>query len=256
MNSREIDEITVRLIAEKVANNLPDTDVSELCSIIGLVIRKVLEEHEMEEHKNEIVEVGKSFYEMGFLSGTSGNISVRAGENALLITPSGINKGSMKPDDILLTDMEGRKLDSRSRGKPSSETKMHVIAYKKRPDVGAIIHTHPPFCTGFAAAGLPLDMPVLPEAILVLGDIPLVEYGTPSTHEIPDKLESHLPGHNAFLLAKHGAMTFGRNLKEASQRMETLELFAKVILIARMLGGEKLLDKKDLEKLERTFKSE
>jgi L-fuculose-phosphate aldolase len=131
--------------------------------------------------------------------------------------------------------------------------KMHLASYLQRPDVGAIIHAHPPFATAFAAAGLALDMPVLPEAILILGSVPLVEYGMPSTDEVPEKLTPYLPDHNVFLLANHGALVFGKNIKEASHRMETLELYAKVILMARILGGEKLLSAENLERLKKAF---
>jgi L-fuculose-phosphate aldolase len=126
---------------------------------------------------------------------------------------------------------------------------MHLFCYKKRPDIGAIVHGHPPFSTGFAAAGLSLDKTVLPEALLILGKVPLVEYGTPSTKEVPQRLEPYVLSHNVFLLANHGALTLGRNLAEACHRMETLELFAKIITISRMLGGEKTLSKEEEEKL-------
>jgi len=197
--------------------------------------------------RKEMVRVSRDLHEMGFFAGTSGNISVRLSENMLLITPSGVNKSLLSPDQIVKVDSEGNVLSG--RGKASSEMKMHLISYQERGDIGAVVHAHPPFATGFAAAEIPLDRPVLPEAILILGSIPLVEYGTPSTWEVPRALAPHLKGHNAFLLAHHGTLTFGRDLNEAAHRTDTLELFARVILIARMLGGEKLLTAEQLEKL-------
>ncbi len=248
-----LDEATLALLIEKVAARFPDKTISQLSPIISRVVYRVLEEQRIEELMDDIVRAGRHFNDLGFVMGASGNISIRLPGDRLLITPSGLNKGSLTREDILMVDLDGNVLRPSHR-KPSSETKMHLISYKKRPDIGAIVHTHPPFSTGFATARIPLDMPVLPEAILVLGDIPLVDYATPSTWEVPEKLEPHLPGHNAFLLANHGAMTFGGNLKEASHRMETLELFAKVITISRMLGKEKLLSESELDKLKNAFK--
>lgn len=246
--SEGLDEKTLSLLIEKVASRFPEKSLLELAPIISRVVYRVLEEKGLEDSIGDIVEAGKHFNDLGFVMGASGNISVRLPGDRILITPSGLNKGTLVRDDILTVDLDGNLLCPSHR-KPSSETKMHLICYRHRPDVQAIVHTHPPFATGFATARIPLDMPVLPEAILVLGDIPLVEYATPSTWEVPEKLEPYLKDHNAFLLANHGALTLGRNLKEASHRMETLELFAKVILISRMLGKEKLLSKSELDKL-------
>jgi L-fuculose-phosphate aldolase len=197
--------------------------------------------------RREMVRISMNLYEMGFFAGTSGNISVRLRENEILITPSGVNKSQLTPEQVVKVDREGKAISG--SGKASSEVKMHLFSYSQRNDISAIVHAHPPFATGFAAAGIPLDKPVLPEAILILGSIPLVEYGTPSTHEVPQALAPYVMTRNAFLLAHHGTLTFGRDLNEAAHRTDTLELFAKVILIARMLGGEKLLSSEQLEKL-------
>lgn len=221
-------------------------DKQQISDIAALVIDSLSEENE---HKirEDIVRAGKKLYDMGYLAGTSGNISARLGNNTILITPSGVNKAESGKDLIIKTDIDGNYISG--NGKPSSEIKMHLIVYKKRPDINAIVHAHPSFVTGFAAAGISLDKEVLPEAILVLGKIPLVEYSTPSTTEVPDNLEKYLDGNNAFLLANHGGLTLGQDLSTAVHRMETLELFAKVILIARVLGGEKILTSEQLEKL-------
>lgn len=250
----EVDEHVIRLIVEKIVSHCPGKSIDELSPLICCVISRLISKISREEKRREIVKVGKHFYDQGFLAGTSGNISVRVGEDAILITPSGMNKGIMSPEDIMLVDLEGNPLEQ-SHHKPSSEIKMHLVSYMERHDISAIVHAHPPFSMGFATARLPLDMPVLPEAILVLGDIPLVEYGTPSTQEVPDNLKPYLEGHNAFLLESHGSLTFGENLASAAHRMETLELYAKVILIARMLGGEKLLSYGDLKKLKRILEN-
>ncbi|MFH1453609.1 MAG: class II aldolase/adducin family protein [Armatimonadota bacterium] len=221
-------------------------DKDKISDIASLVIESLSTENE-ESIKQDMVKSAKKLYDMGFLAGTSGNISVKLGVNAMLITPSGANKADLTPDLIIKTDMDGNYISG--KGKPSSELKMHSIVYRKRPDVNAIVHAHPSFATGFASAGISLDQKVLPEAILILGEVPLVEYATPSTREVPENLERYLDGRNAFLLANHGALTLGPDLASAIHRMETLELFAKVILISRVLGGEKLLTQEQLDKL-------
>jgi len=144
-------------------------------------------------------------------------------------------------------DLEGNVISSNF--KPTSEAKMHLIIYKKLPEINAVVHAHPSFSTGFAAAGIAMNKEVLPEPFLVLGKIPLVEYSTPSTDEVPDNLEKYLLDNKAFLLSNHGALTIGKDLSEAFHRIETLEVFAKILLISRILGGEKILTSEQLEKL-------
>ena len=252
MQLQQVEEKLYNLIIQKIKANYPEKSLKDITPAVrGAIVRNVWTE-EIKNTRNAIVSVAKRLSQKDFLPGTSGNISARIGENALLITPSGLDKGTMSPEDLLLVDLDGNKLDS-SAGKPSSETKMHLLAYKKRKDVGAIVHTHAPYCTAFASSRTPLDMAVLPEAVVILGEIQLVKYGTPSTHEVPDMLEPHIRGNNAFLLSNHGAMTFGRNLKEASHRMDTLEFNARVILLARLLGGEKLLQSDEVYKLKQVF---
>ncbi len=247
------DEVLIKLIVEKVVLSCPQASPEEISSIVVNILEKHKGSNSIDVIREEIVTVGKHFYQKDFLPGTSGNISVRVNESSFLITPSGLNKGTMKNEEVLLVDMDGNKLESSSKGKPSSEMKMHILAYKKRKDVGAVVHTHPPFSTAFASSRTSLNIPVLPEAIIILGEIQLVEYATPSTFEVPDLLEPHIEGNNTFLLSNHGAMTLGRNLKEASHRMETLEFFARVMLLTRLLGGEKLLSIEEINKLKKVF---
>lgn len=247
------EEALVKLIVRKVVSSCPQASLEEISSIVVKTLEQHLRVGSMDIIREEIVRAGKHFYHKDFLPGTSGNISVRVSENSFLITPSGLNKGTMRSEDVLLVDMEGNKLEPYASGRPSSEMKMHILAYKKRKDVGAVVHTHPPFSTAFASSDIPLNLPVLPEAIIILGDVQLVEYATPSTFEVPDRLEPYLDGNNTFLLSNHGAMTLGRNLKEASHRMETLEFFARVMLLTRLLGGEKLLNTEDVHKLKKVF---
>lgn len=252
-HSEAMNEDLVRLIVGKVISSCPHASPEEISSIVIKTLEKHRGDDSLKKIREEIALAGRHFYQKDFLPGTSGNISVRVSEDSFLITPSGLNKGTIEPEDILLVDMDGNKLEPSSPGKPSSEMKMHILAYKKRKDTGAVVHTHPPFSTAFASSRTPLNIPVLPEAIIILGDVQLVDYATPSTYEVPEKLEPYLDSNNTFLLSNHGAMTLGRNLKEASHRMETLEFFARVILLTRLLGGEKLLGSEEIYKLKQAF---
>ena len=154
----------------------------------------------------------------GFVAANDGNISVKVSENEYYCTPTGVSKGFMTPDMIIKIDADGNKLEGKLN--PSSEIKMHMRVYRERPDVNAVVHAHPPTATAYAVAGIPLDKYLLPEAILVLGDVPICKYGTPSTMEIPDSLEPYIQTHDAFLLQNHGALTVGCNLTKAFFVME------------------------------------
>ncbi len=200
------------------------------------------------EIRKQIVEIGRRIYEDGFIAATDGNISARLGDGTFLTTPTMVCKGRMSEDMLVLVDIDGRKLRQNERS-PSSEFAMHHEIYKLRPDVNAIVHAHPPFGTGFAVANVALDKPLLSEVILTLGCIPLTAYGTPSTREISDSLSPFIPHHDALLLANHGAVTYGPDLEMAYARMETLEHFAKITLVARMVGKPNELPAAAIEKL-------
>jgi L-fuculose-phosphate aldolase len=184
----------------------------------------------------------------GYVKATDGNISVRTRKNYVLSTASGINKGKIKPADLVKVDLKGRKFEGKKN--PSSELKLHLYIYSKRKDVNAIVHTHAKFATAFAAAGIALDKPVLPEIYLTFGKIPLAKYATPSTEEVPASIEKLVTAHNAILLGSHGLVTFGKSLQEAYYLTEKAEQYAEISYYARMLGGEKLLTKPMLKKLD------
>lgn len=197
--------------------------------------------------KQDIVEVGRRIYTKGFVAANDGNISVRMSENEVLTTPTGVSKGYMSVDMIIKVDMAGRKISGDL--KPSSELKMHLDVYKNRPDVKSVLHAHPPTATAFAVAGIPLNKPILPEVVITLGSCPIAKYGTPSTDEIPDNIRDHLQKHDAVLLENHGALTIGTSVFDALFKMENIEHFAKVSLIARQLGGENEIPAIEVEKL-------
>jgi L-fuculose-phosphate aldolase len=195
-----------------------------------------------------IVEIGRRVYERGFIAASDGNISARLDNGNFLTTPTMVCKGRMSEDMLVVVDIEGSR-QRRDERMPSSEFSMHREIYKLRPDVHAVVHAHPPFGTGFAVANVALDQPLLSEVILTLGCVPLTGYGTPSTQELPESLRPFIPHHDALLMANHGAVAYGPDLETAYYRMETLEHFAKITLVARLVGKPKELPAAAIEKL-------
>lgn len=197
--------------------------------------------------KRDIVEVGRRVYNRGYVASNDGNISVRVDEKRVLITPTGVSKGFMKVEDIILVDYDGNVLSGGK--KPSSEVFMHLRMYKERPDVNSVCHAHPIHATGFAVAGIPLDQCVLPEVVVALGSIPLIAYGTPGTAEFFEPVLPYVKNHDAFLLANHGALTIGKDLFNAYHKMETLEHFAHIAYVAMQMGSVHVLNTQQVEKL-------
>jgi L-fuculose-phosphate aldolase len=196
----------------------------------------------------DIVEVGRRMYARGYTASNDGNISVRLDGGRLLMTPKSVCKGFMTPEMMCITDLEGRKLQGDRD--PSSEALMHLEVYRQRPDVNAVVHAHPPIATGFAVAGIPLDRPVLAEVLTTLGSVPIAEYATPSTRELPEAVRKYISAHDGMLLANHGALTVGADLFSAYYKMETIEHFARISLVARLLGRENLLAKEEVTRLQ------
>ena len=186
--------------------------------------------------------------ERGLIAGQDGNLAVRLGPDRVLVTPTGVIKALVGPADMVLVDLHGRK--RRGRHNPTSELDLHLRILTRRPDVGAVVHAHPPVATGFAVAGQDFHIFVLPELILQCGEVPLVPYGTSGTRELGDRLEPHLAGHQAWLLANHGAVTVGATLDAAWIRMESLEHAARIIFAARALGRVSELSPEAVARLE------
>jgi len=202
----------------------------------------------VESLRADIVEIGRRMYSRGYTASNDGNISVRIGPDRLLMTPKSVCKGFMTPDMMCVTDLDGKKI-SGDRD-PSSEALMHLEVYRQRPDVNAVVHAHPPTATGFAVAGIPLDRAVLAEVLTTLGSIPLAEYATPSTAELPEAVRKYIKAHDGMLLANHGALTVGADLYSAYYKMETIEHFAHISLVARMLGRENLISREEVMRLQ------
>jgi L-fuculose-phosphate aldolase len=201
------------------------------------------------EIKKEICEIGKRIYNRNMVAANDGNISVKLNEHEFLCTPTGVSKGFMTPEFICKVDKNGNVLQANKGFKPSSEVKMHMRVYEKREDVTAVVHAHPTFATSFAIAGIPLTQPIMPEAVISLGCVPIAEYGTPSTMEIPDAVEKYLPYYDAVLLENHGALTYGGDLLSAYHKMESVEFYAELLYKSKMLGGPKEFNKEQIARL-------
>lgn len=194
--------------------------------------------------REELVRYGRMLHEMGFVAATDGNLSVRT-PSGFLATPTGLPKRELREDLVVHLDAGGK---ARS-GSPSSEWPMHLAIYRARADVAAVVHAHPPFATALACAGRAIDRPFLSEAAIALGAVPLVPFALPSTSELAERVARALAGGEAALLANHGAVTVGPDLRTAYYRMETLEQTARTFLYAEVLGGGRPLPQADLETL-------
>src|SRR6202165_772091 len=199
------------------------------------------------ELRQDIVEVGKLVFQKGWVAANDGNISIRLDDRKVLCTCTGISKGMMTVDDLIVCDLEGNKIEgSRER---TSEIAMHLTIYQMRPDIFSVVHAHPPVATGFAVAGRPLTQALLPEVIIGLGCVPLAKYGTPGTPALADGMLPYIPKYDAILVSNHGLVCYGEDVYKAFFKMETVEHFARITLVAELLGGPKVLPKEEVDKL-------
>lgn len=197
--------------------------------------------------RREITYAGRRLWQNGLVAHTDGNISARLDNEWILITPSGVNKGALKPHQILKVHLREGIVDG--NGKPSVETPLHLEIYRTRPDVNAVVHAHPPYATAFAAAGIALTEPVFPEMIVRFGEITLVPYATPGTERLAKLVAEALVDHDAALLQNHGAITVGRTIEEACGLMEALEWTAKGLWLAKALGNVVQLTPSEIARL-------
>ena len=197
--------------------------------------------------RRDLVEVCRRLHERRLIGAGEGNVSCRLGPDRLLVTPSGASKGHLRPAELAIVDLQGRKI--RGRGRPSTELLMHLAAYAARPDVGAVVHAHPLTAVAFTVAGVAPPNDLLPEAVLVLGRIAVSPFATPGTDEVPRSLSPFWKGHDVVLLERHGALALGRDLFQALDRMETLERVCEVAARARALGSCEPLPARAVEKV-------
>ncbi len=199
------------------------------------------------EHRQDVVEIGRLVYEKEWVAANDGNITVRLDQDRVLCTPTGVSKGRMHPDDLIICDMQGVKICGLKER--TSEIAMHLTVYNLRPDIGAVVHAHPPVATGYAAAGKPLNLALLPEVIIGLGCVPLADYGLPGTEALTDPMLPLIPKYDALLMANHGAVCYGEDLWKAFFKMETVEHYARIALVTELLGGASVLSKAEVGKL-------
>ena len=208
------------------------------------------------ELRDEIVLVGKLLYDKGLIVAGDGNISTRLEDGTILITPSGLCKGMMRPDQLIIIDLDGRKVGpgtSTNRDlQPSSETAMHLEVYKQRPDVISVVHAHPPYAIALSIAGISLADCMLPEAIVFLGLTPTTPYSTPASEENAQAIRQVITGHDALVLQRHGSLTVGTSPLNAFHRTETLEQIARITHMLHQLGGGQPLPPFQVEKLLKT----
>lgn len=190
----------------------------------------------------ELTRICKLLYDRKLTVSAGGNMSVRLDDEKILITPSGRNKGMVQPFDLVVVGMDGKVI---GEGKPSIETKFHLAIYKSNKEAQAIVHCHPLYCTALAIEGKKVTFDLTPEGILLLGDVPMVKYKTPGSEELVKEIEKNSKSY-AMLMERHGALTYGRNLEEAFNRMEELEFQAQMHFIERDATP---LPKKEIEKI-------
>jgi len=199
------------------------------------------------ELRRQIVEIGRLMYQKGWIAANDGNITARLGSDRILSTPTAISKGMMREDDLIVCDMDGRKVSGPREC--TTEILMHTAIYAMRPDVHGVVHAHPPVSTGFAVAGRPLDRALLPEVVIYLGSVPLAGYGLPGTPELSESLKPFIPSYDALLMANHGVVAYGAGLMRAFFNMEVVEHFARITLVAELLGGPRVLPRDEVRRL-------
>ena len=194
----------------------------------------------------EICAVGKKMYQKGFVAANDGNISAKTEDDFIIVTPTGVCKGEMNCDMMVKIDLQGKVYGA---GKPSSEILMHLEVYRQDPDLKAVCHAHPPISTAFSVAGTPLDKAILVESVVLLGIVPIAEYATPGTADVPNSIKEFVNSYNAVLLSNHGLLTWGESLTQAWFRMESVEHYGKILLYLRQIGSANSLNETQIADL-------
>ena len=203
----------------------------------------------IQEIKDRICDICHKMWQLGWVAANDGTVSVKLEDGIILAPPTGMSKSFITPEKLILIDSKGTILEAADGLRPSSEIKMHLRCYDKRPDVRSVIHAHPAGATGFAVAHRSMDMYNMIEDVAVIGSVPLTPYGIPSTTEVPDAIEPYLEEHDVMLLENHGALTVGSDLLTAYYRMECLELWTKITINAIILGGGYDISRENINKL-------
>jgi L-fuculose-phosphate aldolase len=203
--------------------------------------------------RQEIVRVGKLLYDKGLIVATDGNVSARLDAQRVLATPSGLCKGFMEPEQLIVVDLDGNRVGASNPAnrhlQPTSEMRMHLEAYRRRPDVGAVVHAHPPTTVALSIAGVDLAQCLIPEVIVTLGVVPTTRYATPSSEENAQAIRDLIAGHDAIVLQRHGTLTVGRDPFDAFLKTESVEQMSRVAFMARLLGASPALPPEEVVKL-------
>lgn len=198
--------------------------------------------------KKTICDIGKRMYDRNYVAANDGNISIRTGDNRIVCTPTGVSKGYMTPDMMVVVDLDENQISGSL--KVSSEVKMHLKVYKENQNVRAVTHAHPLVATSFSIAGIDLDFPITPEAVILLGKVPIAPYAKPGSEDMANSIAPFCRDYNAVLLANHGALTWGRDILEAYYRMESLEHYAHMLMYTtRIINSYNILSKEDVDAL-------
>lgn len=205
-----------------------------------------MQNHTIQKTTARIIEIGRRLENRGFIAATDGNISAKLDSDNILVTASGLPKGRLTENDIILVDQTGK---TESTSKPSSELLMHLEVYNQRPDITACVHSHPPYSTAFAMTGAEIPQDILPEVIAFVGDIVHTEFAPPGTPAVAESIRSALSAANTFILGNHGLLTIGKNLEQACNRHEIVESYLRALTIARQLGEPKHLPANEVQRL-------
>jgi L-fuculose-phosphate aldolase len=197
--------------------------------------------------KEQMCDIGHRIWLKGFCAGNEGNHSYRLSEDRILCTPTGISKGQLKPDDLCVVDLEGKQVSGR-RGR-TSEILLHLFIYKNRPDIRAVIHSHPPHATAFAISGMELPTCVHPEAEVFLGRVPTAKYVTPGDTRLGETLAPFVKEANTILLSNHGTVSFGSDLEDAYYKLEIVDAYARILLLAKQVGYVQTLSTDEMKEL-------
>jgi L-fuculose-phosphate aldolase len=197
--------------------------------------------------RTAIAEIGKLCYQKGFIVGADGNISARMQDGTVLITPAGAMKGFLAPENMAHVDMSGKVVDNGPRA--STETGIHLVSYKERPDIKAVLHCHPPHAVALTLAGIDMQIPVIPEIIVTIGGIPTAPFATPGTEELPESIRNIVRCSDTVVMQNHGSVTLGSNLLDAFKKLDMLEHTAKILWLANCVGTVKPLDPQAVAKL-------
>lgn len=202
--------------------------------------------------KQEICDIGYRIWQRMYCAGNEGNHSVRISEDRVLCTPTGVSKGFLKPEMVCMVDMDGKQIDTNNKYKRTSEILIHLEVYKIRPDVKAVVHSHPPHATAFALAGMDLPEGIHPEAEVFLGKVPLARFGMPATSDLADSLMPflHKKDVNSILMGNHGVICYEQTLEAAYYKLEILDSYARLLLLSHQVGkGPQQLSKKEMQGL-------